>query len=256
MADERRRVLLERLIDHAALFPPASMSMEEALAEDRAARAGDHAWMLDRFVCPASRLADLDGLDAPVSVVLDGPLDAPADAIEVRLSQPRPAPAELIRTAGALRELSPEVYFELLLDESWRDSVPAAIGAIAAVGGRVKLRCGGELVPSVEQVALVLLACSDAGVVMKATAGLHHPLRRDGEHGFLNFLCAAGLAHARNAGAPLLQHALESEALGDLPLADLSADEIRSTRRNLFKGFGSCSWREPVEDLQALGVLS
>jgi hypothetical protein len=31
---------------------------------------------------------------------------------------------------------------------------------------------------------------------------------------------------------------------------------VRITRSTLFKGFGSCSWREPVDDLRALGVLS
>lgn len=248
-----RRALLERLIDHAALFPPASMTMEDALAEDRAARGGDYAWMLDRFVCPASRLGELDGLDAPVSVVLDGALDAPAAAIELKLGEARPAPADLIRRASELRELSDEVYFELLVDEGWRDSVPAAIGGIAAVGGRVKLRCGGEVVPSAEQVALVLVACREAGVVMKATAGLHHPLARSGEHGFLNFLCAA--VHAGD-GAQTARALLETESLEDLPLASLSAEEVRSTRERLFKGFGSCSWREPVDDLRELGILS
>ena len=256
MDGDRVRALLERLIDHAALFPPASMSMEDALAEDRAARGSEYAWMLDRFVCPASRLGDLDGLEAPVSVVLDGPLEQRAEALELRLAQPRPEPAELIRTAESLRELSSEVYFELLLADGWRDSLPAAIGSIAAVGGRVKLRCGGELVPSAEQVALVIAACRDAGAVMKATAGLHHPLRRGEEHGFLNLLCAAGLAHARDAGPPLLQRTLECETADGLPLAELSAEEIRSARTHLFKGFGSCSWREPVDDLRALGVLA
>jgi hypothetical protein len=252
VADDARRALLERLIDHAALFPPASMSMEEALTEDRAARASEYSWMLDRFVCPATRLGELDGLDAPVSVVLDGELDAPAAAIEVRLSESRPHPRELLGTAQRLRELSPEVYFELLLDERWRDDVPAAIGAIAATGGRVKLRCGGEVVPSVEQVALVLVACREAGVVMKATAGLHHPLRRGEEHGFLNLLCAA--VHAAD-GAAAVRELLEASSLDALPLGSLTAEQARSTRERLFKGFGSCSWREPVDDLRALGVL-
>jgi hypothetical protein len=250
--DDARLALLERLIDHAALFPPASMGMEEALAEDRTARSSEYAWMLDRFVCPATRLGELDGLDAPVSVVLDGELESPAAAIELRLTEPRPDPRELIGTAGRLRELSPEVYFELVLGDRWRDDLPAAIGAIAAVGGRVKLRCGGELVPSVEQVALVLVACREAGVVMKATAGLHHPLRRGEEHGFLNLLCAA--VHAGD-GAAVVRDLLEAESLDALPLASLAAAEVRSTRERLFKGFGSCSWREPVDDLRSLGVL-
>ncbi len=53
---EIRRALLGSLIDHAALFPPASMTMEDAVAEDRVARAGPYGWLLARFVCPASRL--------------------------------------------------------------------------------------------------------------------------------------------------------------------------------------------------------
>jgi hypothetical protein len=251
--DEVRRALLERLIDHAALFPPASMSMEDALAEDRAARTSPYAWMLDRFVCPATRLGELDGLDAPVSVVLDGELEAPADAIELRLDQARPESRQLLRLANELGQWSDEVYYELVLDATWRDSIPATVGAIAAVGGRVKLRCGGESVPEVEQVALVMVSCWAARAPMKATAGLHHPLRRGSEHGFLNFLCAA--ARARE-GLDAVAAVLSAESLGDLPLSSLTADEVRATRSALFKGFGSCSWREPVDDLRALGVLS
>jgi hypothetical protein len=251
-----QRALLERLIDHAALFPPACMTMREALAEDRVARESEYGWMLDRFVCPASRLGELRGLSAAVSVVLDdGETPASADAIETFLRAPRPDSRELLQTAHALRRRSPEVYFELLLEDGWRDSVPAAIGAIAAVGGRVKLRCGGLSVPTCEQVALVLVACRGAGVVMKATAGLHHPLRSEGQHGFLNLLCAAAFTHSRDADARSLEAMLDAEALAELPLDELDVDEAREARRGLFKGFGSCSWREPVEDLRALGWL-
>jgi hypothetical protein len=250
-----RQALLERLIDHAALFPPASMSMADALAEDRAARASDYAWMLDRFVCPASRLGELDGLAAPVSAVLDGELPGPVTAVEARLGAARPDSAELLRQAGELQGLADEVYFELILDERWRDTVPAAIGAIAAVGGRVKLRCGGEQVPSAEQIAFVLVCCRQAGAVMKATAGLHHPLRRGAEHGFLNLLCAATLAHAGGADERALTAVLAAEAPAELPLDELDAAGARAARERLFKGFGSCSWREPVEDLRAIGWL-
>jgi hypothetical protein len=43
---DARRALLQRLFDHAPLFPPASMSLPDALDEDRRARAGPDAWML------------------------------------------------------------------------------------------------------------------------------------------------------------------------------------------------------------------
>ena len=253
--DPLRRALLEGLIDHAALFPPASMTMRDALAEDRAARQSQYAWMVDRFVCPASRLGEIGGLAAPVSVVLDGEPPARADAIETRLEAPRPDSRQLLLTAQSLRTLSDEIYFELVLSERWRDSVPAAIGAIAAVGGRVKLRCGGLSVPSSEQVALVLKACQEAGVVMKATAGLHHALPIGDEHGFLNLLFAATYAHCRDADARELTEMLNAEALAELPLEEFDADEARDARQRLFKGFGSCSWREPVEDLRRLDWL-
>ena len=87
---------------------------------------------------------------------------------------------------------------------------------------------------------------------MKATAGLHHPLRRGEEHGFLNLLCAA--AHA-SEGVAAVTELLLADSLQELPLSSFSAEQVRATRERLFKGFGSCSWREPVEDLQALGVL-
>ncbi len=241
--------MLERLIDHAALFPPASMSLEDALAEDRAARASPHAEMLNRFVVPAAKLAELPPERAPLSVVLSRPDDAGlvadadgVEAVELVLGGPRPRPADLLDAWRALEPLDVESYFELVLDESWRDSVPSAIGAVAAVGGRVKLRCGGAAVPSVEQVALVIACCREAGVAFKATAGLHHAVRRGEEHGFLNLLAATAVPSGR------LEAVLAEEDAAEL---DVSAAD-----RSLFTSFGSCSWREPVDDLVELGLLS
>jgi hypothetical protein len=241
--------VLERLIDHAALFPPASMSLPDALAEDRRARGSPHAELLNRFVVPAARLAELPAERAPLSVVLSGADDAElvagadgVEAVELVLDGPRPRPADLVATYRALQPLGVENYFELVLDQSWRDSLPAAIGAVAAVGGRVKLRCGGASIPSVEQVALVIACCRDAGVPFKATAGLHHPVRRGEEHGFLNLLAAT------TAPAGRLEAVLAEE--------DASAIDFADADRSLFTSFGSCSWREPVDDLRELGLLS
>jgi hypothetical protein len=51
---DARRALLTRLFDHAAMFPPASLPLDEALAEDDRARASEHAWLLGRFVSPSA----------------------------------------------------------------------------------------------------------------------------------------------------------------------------------------------------------
>ena len=300
---DARRALLGSLIDHAALFPPASMTMEDAVAEDRAARSGTYGWMLARFVCPASRLEELrDGFGGwagtpPLSVVLDGvgqtdeaswsealeadvhrvaaaaESGAPIEAVELRLPSPRPGSAALIAAQTVLRPLKVEVYLELLPGEGWRNDVPAAIGAASAVGARVKVRCGGETaaaVPPVELLALALASCRDTGVVLKATAGLHHPVRHTDEatgirmHGFLNLLAAAAFGAAHNLRPSGIERVLAEENPGAFQVsADelrvdgqrASADEIAAARRHLFVSYGSCSWREPVDDLRELGVL-
>ena len=240
--------MLERLIDHAALFPPASMGLAEALDEDAQARASAYAGLIGRFVVPAAKLAELPTERPALSVVLSGLDDvelldgaAGVEAVELVLADPRPLSADLVAAYTALRPLGVETYFELLVEDGWRDDVPAAIGAVAAVGGRVKLRCGGAFVPSVEQLGLVIACCREAGVPFKATAGLHHPVRRGDEHGFLNLLAAAT--------TPLGQI---EEVLAE---EDGSALEVDASAREVFVSFGSCSWREPVDGLRELGMV-
>jgi len=241
--------VLERLIDHAALFPPASMTLEDALAEDRAARESSAASLIGRFVVPARLLAELPPGNTPLSVVLTSPDDAGliddgrVEAVELVAPGAQPRPPDMLAAHRALEPLGVEIYFELVFDErSWRNDVPAAIGAITAIGARVKLRCGGAVVPTVEQVALVIAACRDAGVPFKCTAGLHHAVRRGEDHGFLNVLAATSAPNAQ------LESVLAEEDPGAL--------DLDSPDRSLFTSFGSCSWREPVDDLEALGLLS
>ncbi len=221
---------------------------------DGAGRAAGPDW-------PAALAGDVETVGEAISA------GAPVEAVELRLPAPRPESAQLVAASKALSALKVEKYFELLVDERWRDSLPAAIGAIAAIGGRVKLRCGGESAdqyPPVELVALVIASCRQAGVPFKATAGLHHPIRAGTMHGFLNLLAASAVANARGARPSELEHVLAEEdpaafrlEPGSIAVAgqEASAAEVEAARRDLFTGYGSCSWREPVEDLQQLGVL-
>jgi hypothetical protein len=50
---ESLRALLAGAIDYAGMFPPAALSMEQALAKYRQHRNGAESWMVGRFVCPA-----------------------------------------------------------------------------------------------------------------------------------------------------------------------------------------------------------
>jgi hypothetical protein len=242
-AEDARVALLERLIDHAPLFPPASLELPEALAEDRRARESPSAFALGRFVCPASRLAELPDVGRGVSAVLDAPLpgDSKVEALEV------PPAADL----SALPAGS-EVYVEVVPDASLEDR----LDEVARHGLRAKIRCGGSSVPGPGEVARFLRACRDRRVALKATAGLHHAVARDGEHGFLNLLAAVvfGDEEAALAEQDPGAFAVEPDAFRWRGRS-AAAGEIARARRDRLHAIGSCSFFEPVEELEALGAL-
>ena len=225
---DARHALLGQLIDHAPLFPPASLPLEDALAEHELARMGEHAWLLGRFVVPASRLTELGEAELRLSVVLDETvelLDPRIEAVEVPpgVEPPAYAPAE--------------VYLEGRIEPAFR----------------AKVRCGGARVPSVEELASFIRACREQRVVFKATAGLHHALPAGGQHGFLNLLAACVFGEEEEA---LRDDSFELDA-ESFRWRDRSAGatELARVREELFAGFGSCSFEEPVGELKALGIL-
>ena len=241
MRSDVRRAALTALIDHAPLFPPASLPVPEALEEDRRARADEHAWLLARLVWPSSRLDALEGEDRALSVLLDGQYecDMRAEAVETRW-------VEGDSDAG-LDGLSGEAYVELPLD----DGLEEKVAALAERGLRAKVRCGGADVPTPASLGRFLAVCRDAGVPFKATAGLHHPLAADGRHGFLNVLAACAFA---DEAALTGEVALDRDALRWRG-REAGPDELERVRRDQLVAVGSCSFFEPVEELQGLGIL-
>jgi len=225
------RALFSGLIDHAPLFPPASLPLEEALEDHRRALASPHSWMVARFVCPASRLAELDGEPLRLSVVadVDPVLDERVEAVEGR--------------DPALAVLGRETYLEgVELDE------------VKAAGARAKVRCGPEP-PPVDELAGLIRRCREEGIPFKATAGLHHAVRTDEQLGFLNVLAAAVFGDEERA---LGENDAGAFGLGETFVwrdREAGADEIGGVRRDLFVSIGSCSFSEPVEELEALGWL-
>jgi hypothetical protein len=242
---DARRALLSGLIDHAPTFPPAELTLEEGLAEHRRVRKSGDGWIVKRLVVPASKLDELPDEPLRLTVVIDtGRLphaDERVEAIEAAGVDPE-----------VLFEAAPEVYCELPL----RDDVSFRILQLGELGIRAKVRCGGAAVPSATLLAEFVEACRRLEVPFKATAGLHHPLPADGDHGFLNLLAASVFGD-------------EEDALGDEdPDAfgltaesfrwrdrQAGADEIERVRSELFVGFGSCSAQEPIDGLRALGML-
>ena len=217
MPDDARRALLTRFFDHAPTFPPASLPPTVALDEDRRARASEHAWMLGRLVWPAAQLAELPQDEGRALAVVE---------------------------AGSERQ-DEAVYLEgVPLDE------------VAARGLRAKIRCGVECVPAVEELADFIRGCRSRGLIFKATAGLHHAYPTgSGEHGFLNLLAAAVFGDEEEA----LRERSPAFALdgGSFRWRDREAPAagLADVRASLLHSIGTCSFFEPVEELEELEIL-
>jgi hypothetical protein len=199
--------------------------------------------------------------------------NAPAiicDAMEVHAS----TESKIINTVNAL---PPQLttYFEIPNDER----LPDLISALAINGQRAKIRTGGttpEAFPSVRAIIRFVRTCLAANVPFKATAGLHHPLRcykpltyepdaPEGiMNGFLNLFLAT--AFARYGFKPsLLEEILEDEFEESYEFTEsgvlwrqehfLNNSQLERVRRQNIISFGSCSFEEPIADLQELGLL-
>ena len=239
---DARHALLARLIDHAPMFPPASLPVEEALAEDRRALESRHAFMLARLVWPASSAQALPA-DRAISLVLDAePAGAP-EAVEARYRD----------DLGELAGLSEEVYVEVPVDEALDDR----LDAVASHGFQAKVRCGGAEVPSSAELGRFVRACRARGIAFKATAGLHHAVRTNGEHGLLNLLAAG--AFTGDEEAALSERDASAFALTGSAFSwrdrAAGADDLAGLRGGLLHSVGSCSFFEPIEELEALGML-
>jgi hypothetical protein len=143
---------------------------------------------------------------------------------------------------------------------------------------RAKIRTGGltaDMFPPAAAIARFLRSCAGASIPFKATAGLHHPVRcvkaftyepkspQGTMHGFLNVFLAAAFAR-KGYAALFLEQLLAEENPAAFQFADdrlrwrdaqLTTEEIADMRANFAIAFGSCSFEEPIADLQALGLL-
>lgn len=176
---------------------------------------------------------------------------------------------------------TPSAFFETPLTGEPPDPGPVA-RAVAAAGQRIdpagrcaglKIRCGGleaAAVPTVDAVAVAIVAARDAGLPLKATQGLHHPVRHHDPglgtavHGFINLIAAALLGREHGLELETVRaivaeedpaaFRVDDEGLGWRELA-CGADAVASGRSAAFVGIGSCSFSEPRDDLADLGWL-
>ncbi len=191
------------------------------------------------------------------------------DAIEFRPG----SPSMIAEIYAALPKNVP-VFCEVPVAEY----LPDWLAAIRRAGWSAKIRAGGvtpELFPSSPKVAEFIVQCQRHGVPFKATAGLHHPVRSERSltyepnsacgvmHGFLNVFLGATFVECGISTEQLIQ-ILDDTQAENFKFSGQSAywnklfvsvDDLVTTRQRFAISFGSCSFEEPVLELQQLGLL-
>lgn len=286
------RALMAEAIDYAGLFPPAALSMPEAVANFDRYRRGAHAWMLGRFVVPLARLEEFAEAYAavvrgesaawPVSVIARASDAAAIAAFNARYGEQLridtiEVPPVTVGDVAALAGLA--ATYSVFAEVSWANDPAPVIAEFGRRGVRAKIRTGGvtpDAFPSPAQVARFIAACVEARVPFKATAGLHHTWR--GEYaltyeagsakatmfGFANVLLASSAAVA-GASSEEIRAMLDTPAGTGFEAAEqgwvlpsgraVPEALVTAARQQAMASFGSCSFEEPVEELSARGLL-
>jgi len=288
------RALLHGVVDYAGLYPPAALDMATAVREYDHYRTSPDAWMLGRFIVSIGRLdefaaalrelhptgpaewpiAALYGADIAADVrraqeFNDAGAGARIDTLEGRAT----SDDEIIAAAAHAAEA-----FTVFVEFPLRDDPAPFVETARRSGVNAKMRTGGvtaDAFPPATEVVRFMRRCVDAGVLFKATAGLHHPIRaqyrltyaedapRGMMYGYLNVFMAAALI-ANGASDDDARSVLEEREANAFEIFDeafawrgfrLDAAALKTTRHCVISSFGSCSFREPVDDLQSLGFL-
>jgi hypothetical protein len=272
------RALLAGAVDYAGLYPPACLTMPEAVINYAMYRNSNYDWMLGRFVVGVGRLGEFyenaadfiskdpaggwriaavaaEDLHDAIRIVEDfNASHAPGvvcDSIEMRAGT-----ADQISKASAALPPGVSSFFEI----GPTDDLAELVSAVALAGQRAKIRTGGvaaEAFPSSSAVVRFVQVCTAANVPFKATAGLHHPIRcfrpltyeansaKSTMHGFLNLFLMTGFAR---------------EGYRRSFLEDVMEDEFEEVFR--FEPAGAI-WRDEfvlnlyqIERLRELGIQS
>lgn len=279
------------LCDDAAIFPPGSMPLVDAVPAHVDHERSDYAELVRPLVLSAAAVGELTPLvghlepdSLPVSVTVPGPDGVPAvlatlaalpavrlAGLEVAVPEGMPAdevvPAldEALSRGGLGDEMGAgvEVAVEVPRDERRADLIASLSDSVNRVY-RAKFRTGGvraDLYPDEAELASAILTCVRADLPFKATAGLHHAIRNTDpdtgfeQHGFLNVLLATDAALV-GADVHEVERILADRDGASLAsrIADLPADRAEAARA-MFTSFGTCSVTDPLAELTDLGLV-
>jgi hypothetical protein len=240
---------------------------EEAAGDGSSERLGRQPWQLSALVGPdlADDLDQIAGFQRRHTGAAHG---MTVDTIEAKAEAVSAIQETMRRMPGRL-----QVYFELPIERDPTD----LLATVTRVGARAKVRTGGvtpQAFPSTASLARFIHACVRAKVPFKATAGLHHALRAEYRltyeedsgsgvmFGFLNLFLATALVQ-NGMGERDTCDILEESSPAAFRVDDgaISWRDHRLDRQALGRSresmvsFGSCSFSEPIAELQSLHWL-
>ncbi len=294
MAPRSLTTLLAGAIDYAGLFPPADLTMQEAVRNYTGYLTSPDDWALGRFIVPASRLAEFEltgesyfSESSVWKLSVLGGSNINEELKQIADFNSRHATKAVIDTVEAKALTSDEVqnimsatpkFFSVFIETPITEDPTELIRSMGNAGANAKVRTGGVTAtafPPANDLERFIRTCIAENVKFKATAGLHHPIRANYNltykpgcdtakmYGYLNvFLAAAFIKNGMSADDAV--KLLEEESSGAFRFSDggvewrdfrLDNDQLRNTRQNIALSFGSCSFREPLDDLKNLRFL-
>ncbi len=262
------------LVDDAAIFPPGDSPLPEAVAAHLAHRAEWYADLVGSFVVSDTRIPEIErplrlavvitggagAIEGALKLATRGGHEVAGVEIALRDLDDLAGNARRVATAADAGGLDPEQVHVELPPVPDTGSWLRAADEVAAAGMRLKFRTGGleeHAFPASHALARWIDAALDRETPFKCTAGLHNAVRHDADdgfthHGFLNVLLATIRAFDGTSTDEVVT--LLDERDPDV-LLTAARDEDLTRGRRWFTSFGSCSVREPLDDLTALGLL-
>jgi hypothetical protein len=287
--------MFRQLFDDASLFPPAALTMTEAVTGHLRHQAAWYRDMSGPFVCAGNRIRELSAAltaagvaELNLALVLPGGaagLETAVDAVfadprlrlrAIELPIPRPADAgsadagsagtlDAVSEVAAGLDRTPLAGASAFLEIPARQLTADVARAVADRRYLAKVRTGGttaEAFPDEPTLATCLTTLVAERLPFKCTAGLHHAVRHAApdtgfqHHGFLNVLLAVAVAlSTERVDEVTAELASPAAAQVAAKVRELDGQTVLAVRE-LFTSFGTCSTDEPIQDLVTLGLIS
>lgn len=220
----------------------------------------------------------------PVSVLVGDPLRS-RDVAPAVLALARPGTGLVVRAIEATAATPDEVLelaaiwpsdLDRFVEIPVEGDADGMLRALRASEQSGKVRAGGvteDRFPPTLDLARLLTRAARDGVAFKATAGLHHAIRGSYRltyepgspsatmHGFVNLLLTATLLRTGRIDEDLADACLDDDRPEAFKLSGRAGSwlngvvtygEIADARRALLRSVGTCSFEEPVTEIEAL----